>query len=93
MLCYFVKCFKTKDNSTHFSCQKPPNQTNAMRGLIVARNCNINKSQRRIGVCERNNWDVDVRSLSDWLMISSWIRNNQQSWLTESSLDLIGECT
>jgi hypothetical protein len=39
--------------------------------LVVARNGDINVSQRRIGVAESNGWDVNVSRFSDWL--KKWI--------------------
>lgn len=61
--------------------------------LIVAGNSNIHIAQRGIGVAQRNGGDVDIRCLCQRLMISPGVRNNQESWLTESRLDLICEGT
>merc|ERR1719331_2914869 len=47
----------------------------------------------RVSGGECNNRDVDIRGLSYWLVISTWISHNQKTGLTESSLDLIGECS
>lgn len=61
--------------------------------LIVAGNSNIHITQRGVGVAQSNGGDVDIRCLCQWLMISPGVRNNQESWLTESRLDLICEGT
>lgn len=56
--------------------------------LGVARNCNINKSQGRISIAESNNRNVDVRSLSDGLLVSGGVSDNQQPGFTEGSLEI-----
>lgn len=61
--------------------------------LVVAGNGNVHVSQRRVSVAQGDGGDVDVGSLSQWLMISTRVRHNQQTGLPERCLDLIGECT
>ena len=60
--------------------------------LVVTGDGNVDISQWRISVAQGNGGDVDVRSLSQWLMVSTRISHNQEAGLSESSLDLIGEC-
>lgn len=64
-----------------------------MGRLGVAWNGNVDVLQRAVSVAESNDRDVGVRSLNDWLMIGQRVGDNQQTWLTESLLDLIGEST
>lgn len=78
---------KTKD----FTSKQPPHKTDAVFALGIARDSNINKSERRVGVAESNDRDVDVAGLSDGLVVGSRVGHDQKTRLTESSLDLIGE--
>lgn len=61
--------------------------------LVVAWDGNVNVTQRRVSVAQGNDRDVDVRSFNDWLVIGTWIHNNQQTRLAESGLDLVSERT
>ena len=58
---------------------------------VVAWDGNVDVSQWVVGCDETNDWHVDIRSLSDWLMVSNWVGDDDQTWLLESNLDLIGE--
>ena len=77
--------------SENLSGQHPPHQSNAVWRFVVARNGNVNELGWRISVAETNDWDVGIASLGDWLMIRSWVTDDQETGLTESSLDLISE--
>jgi len=77
----------------HLPGQQPPHQTNRVHTLVVAGNGNINISQWRVGVAEGNDWDVYIGSFTHRLVVSAGIGDNQQTWLTESSLDLVSECS
>lgn len=59
-----------------------------MGRLVVTGDSNVNKSQRRLGVAESNNRDVDIGSLSDWLMVSVRVGDNKETRFTECSLKL-----
>lgn len=61
--------------------------------LVVAGDRNIHITQGRVCVAQSNGGDVDIGSLSQWLMVSTRIGHNQEAGLPESSLDLIGEST
>jgi len=61
--------------------------------LVVARNGDIDVLERRIAVAESDRGDVYVRRFLEGLVISSGVRENQQSGFQESGLDLIGKCT
>lgn len=61
--------------------------------LIVTGDGNVHVSQWRISIAQGNGGDVDIGSLSQWLMVSTGISHNQEAGLPESCLDLISECT
>lgn len=64
-----------------------------MSRLGVAWNGDVNVLDGRVSVAECNDWDVDIRCLGDGLVIRDGIGDDQETWLTESLLGLIGECT
>ncbi|KAF3846841.1 hypothetical protein F7725_003919 [Dissostichus mawsoni] len=53
----------------------------------------VHVSQWRVGVAQSDGGDVDVGSLSQWLMVGTGVCDEQEAGLPESSLDLIGEGT
>lgn len=59
-----------------------------MSHLGVAWNSNVNKTKRRVCVAEGNDRNVYIRRLSDGLVILCRVQHNQETRLTESSLDL-----
>lgn len=61
--------------------------------LVITRNSNVHISQGGVRIAQSNSRNVDIWCLSQWLMVSSGVSNNQKPWLSESCLDLIGECT
>ena len=67
--------------------------TSLVSYLVVARNSNINMTQRRVGVTQGNDGDVHIGSLSYRLVIYSWVSNQQETGLTEGCLDLVSEGT
>lgn len=84
--------YKIKKN-TNLPGQQPPQKPDAVVRLVVPGDGDIDEPQWRVGITERDNRDVDIRSLCDWLVVKRWVRNNQETWLPECSLDLIGEST
>ena len=70
--------------------QQPPHQTDRVGRFVVARDGHVNVTRRRIDVAKSNDGDVSVGALRDRLVVSSWVSDDQQTWLTEGSLDLIG---
>merc|ERR1712187_1056813 len=60
---------------------------------VVTRNNNVNIFSWRISVAQSDNWNVNVTSFSNGLMINLWIGDDNQSWFTETSLRVIGEGT
>ena len=63
-----------------------------MGALVVAGDGNIDELGGRINVAEGDDGDVSVTSLSDGLVVSPGVGDNQEAGLAESSLDLISEC-
>lgn len=61
--------------------------------LVVTWNGDIHISEGRVGVAESNGGDVDIGRLSQRLVISTGVRDDQKPGLPEGSLDLIGEGT
>lgn len=61
--------------------------------LVVAWDGDVHVSQRGVGVAQGDGGDVDVGSLSQWLMVSTRVCHDQEAGLSESCLDLIGEGT
>jgi len=72
---------------------KDLNQFFSWSHLVVTGDSNVNISQWRVSVAQSDGRDVDVGSLSQWLMVSTRVCHNQETGLAESCLDLIGECT
>jgi hypothetical protein len=64
-----------------------------MGGFVVAWDADIDVFDWRVGIAKGDNWDVDITSLSDSLVINSWIGNDNQSWFPETGLGVIGETT
>ena len=54
--------------------------------LGIAWDCNIDESQRRVGVGESDDRNINVGSLVDGLMILHGVCHNEQPRLTERSL-------
>jgi len=79
--------------SLDFSGQEPVSQTNTVSGFVVAWNANIDVFDWRIGIAQRNDWDVDVASFSDGLVVDGWIGDDDQSWFSETGLRVIGKAT
>lgn len=47
--------------------------------LIIGRDGNINELQGGIGVAESDNWNVDVRSFSNGLVVHTGIGDDNQT--------------
>ena len=59
----------------------------------VARNGNVDKLHRRVGVAKGDDGNVDACRLRDRLVISSRVGNHEKARLFKSLLNLIGEGT
>jgi hypothetical protein len=91
-----VPRFAAGDGATEaqdFTGQEPEGQSNRETGLVVARNGNVDVTERGVGVAEANDGDVDVRSFNDGLVVLQGISNDQQAGLGELLLDLVSEGT
>lgn len=64
-----------------------------MGGLVVAWDADINVLDGGVGVAKADNWDVDVAGLSDGLVVDGWVGDDDESWLSEAGLRMIGEAT
>ena len=62
-----------------------------MGALVVAGDGDIDELGGRVDIAEGDDGDVSVASLGDGLVVSSGVGDDQESWLAEGSLDLIGE--
>ena len=58
---------------------------------LVAGNDNVHVAHWRVNVAQGDGGDVDVGSLSQWLVVSTGVSDNQEAGLPEGCLDLIGE--
>lgn len=61
--------------------------------LVVTGDGNVDVSKWGVSVAQGNGRDVDIRSLSQRLMISTGVGHDQETGLPEGCLNLIGECT
>lgn len=68
--------------SEHLSSQEPPRQTDSVDWLVVGGDSDVDVSQWGVRVTQSNDRDVNIGCLSDSLMISSRVCDNQQTWLT-----------
>lgn len=59
-----------------------------MQTLSIAGNRNVHEAQWRIGVTESNNRNIYIACLSDGLMVSGRVRDDQQARFTKSSLEI-----
>jgi hypothetical protein len=82
------------DRSTeiqNLSGEQPVNESDGFGGAVVARNDNVNVLNRGIRVAESNGGEIHIRSLSDSLVVSSGVSDEEETGLNELLLDLIGE--
>ena len=76
-----------------FTGEEPPHETDRVDGRVVARNGNVDVPKWRVSVAQGNARDVDVRRFTHRLVVLSRVRHNQEPWLVEGLLDLVGEGT
>ena len=91
MITYWHSSADGSSQSENLSGQHPPHQTNAVGRLVVAGDGDVHELGGRVHVAEGDDGDVGVASLGDGLVVSSGVGDDQESWLAEGSLDLIGE--
>lgn len=73
----FLIFFHGSKLCTDLASKKPPHKPNAVRRFVVAWNGNVNKAERRVGVAEGNYRNVDIRCLSDRLVVESGVGDNE----------------
>ena len=64
-----------------------------MTTLVIGRDSDINELGWGVGIAERNNRNVDIRSLLDSLGISAGISDDDEAGFLEGSSDVVGEVT
>merc|ERR1712159_925437 len=69
----------------------PVQETDRVASLVVSRDCNIDESQRRVGIAESDDWDVHIRRLTNRLVVGARIGEDQQTRLHVLLLDLVSE--
>lgn len=86
-----------RDGSTDaedLTAQQPPNETDRVLRLVVARDGNVDVRQRRVGVAQGDDGDVDVRGLTNGLVVDTGVGDDDQTGLLErAGRDRVGEGT
>jgi len=77
----------------NFSGKEPEEKSDGLWSLVVTWNGNIDVLEWRVRVTKSNDWNVHVGGLLDSLVITSWVSNNDESWLLELLGVLIGKST
>jgi len=73
------------------SAEEPPHETDRVLALVVGRDGHVDVLERRVRVAQRNDGDVDVRGLSDGLVVHARVRHDNQARLLERARDVVGE--
>ncbi|GMS87438.1 hypothetical protein PENTCL1PPCAC_30478, partial [Pristionchus entomophagus] len=73
--------------------QKPPHESDRLLSLKQGGDSDVDELHGRVGVDERDDGDVHVRSLSDSLVVNTGVRDDQKSGLLEVSLGLVSKAT
>mmetsp|Transcript_828 Transcript_828/g.761 ORF Transcript_828/g.761 Transcript_828/m.761 type:complete len:283 (-) Transcript_828:74-922(-) len=77
--------------SENLTGQHPVNKSDGKLTLVIGRDSNIDKLERRVGITKSDNGDVYIRRLLNGLGISSWVSNNQKTGFLELLCDLVSE--
>lgn len=64
-----------------------------MAGLVVGGDSDIDKLQRSIGITEGDDWDVDVGSFTNSLVVNTGVGDDDETGLLERAGDVVGEGT
>lgn len=64
-----------------------------MWGSVVAWDDDIDVFGESVAIAKGNNWDVNVTSFSNGLVVNGWIGDDDQSWFSVAGLGVIGEGT
>lgn len=62
-----------------------------MLRLVVGRDGNVDVAEGRVGVADGDDRDVDVRRLTDGLVVDARVGDNDQARLLERARDVVGE--
>lgn len=73
--------------------EEPVGKTDGVLTLVVGRDSNINVTERGVSIGKGNDGDVDVRSLLDGLVVRDRVGDDDDTGLTESTGDVVGEGT
>ncbi len=84
-----VTTLKAEDSAA----EQPPEQTNGVTTTNVTGDGNIDELERRVRVDKRDARNVDVRSLTDGLVVDTGVGNNNNTGLLERTSDVVGERT
>lgn len=71
----------------------PEDEGDGVTSLVVARDGDIDVTERRVGVGESDRREVDIGSLSEGLVILQGVADEQETRLIEVSLDIVREGT
>ncbi|KAL7549503.1 hypothetical protein ACHAWF_012770, partial [Thalassiosira exigua] len=71
--------------------EEPVNETNRVLSLVVGGYGDVHVLQRRVGITESDDGDVDVAALAHGLGVRAGVRHDQQAWFPELLRDLVGE--
>ena len=77
----------------HLTAEEPPEETNRVLGLVVARDGNVDVAKGRVSIAECNDGDVDVRSLPDSLVVDARVGDDNDARLLEGADDVVGKGT
>jgi len=77
----------------NFAGEQPVHHADGVATTVVAWDCNVDVLEWRVGVAEGNDRDVHLCSFRNGLVVRAWVGDNDQAWLQELWLDLVGECT
>eukprot|EP00665_Eupelagonemidae_sp_cell47_P007452 gene7453-biopygen7962 len=75
----------------HLAGEEPVHHADRLLPAVVARDRDVDVGQRRVGVAERDDWDVDVRRLGDRLVVRARVGHDEEAGLLERLLLLVGE--
>lgn len=88
-----LRAHEDTTDAENLTGKKPPDKTDGVSGLVVGWDDNIDEADWGVGVADSNGGEVHVGSLTDGLVILVRVGDDEETWLLESLLDLVGEST
>lgn len=73
--------------------EEPPDETDRVARLVVRGNGDIDELEGCVRVCKRDDGDVDVRRLTDGLVVHARVGDDDETRLLERAGDVVGERT